>query len=199
MDWPPSFPPVLSSGDVSVCPYRRADAAELFTALADERAWEHIPRAIPAGPAALDESIGARLTDGNRVTFAIRRGSQVVGLTSVLFDPADPAGAEVGGTQLDPAVWGSGVNLTVKRLLFEVLFGHGAQWIRLRTDERNHRSAAAISKLGAADLGLHPDHRVRRDGTVRRSRMFRLSAADWLASRPEPFSSDSPVARSPSS
>jgi N-acetyltransferase len=81
---------------------------------------------------------------------------------------------EVGGTQFDPDVWGTGVNGEVKRLLFEVIFRHGALWIQLRTDERNGRSAAAIRKLGACDLGVRQDHYVRRDGTRRRSRFFRL-------------------------
>ena len=95
-------------------------------------------------------------------------------MTSVLFDPADPGGCEVGGTQLGPAWWGTGVNTQCKRLLLGALFVRGAQWVQLRTDERNGRSAAAISKLGARDLGTHPDTRVRRDGTRRRSRIFRV-------------------------
>jgi N-acetyltransferase len=88
----------------------------------------------------------------------------------------------VGGTQLDPGVWGTGVNREVERLLFEVIFRHGAEWIQLRTDERNGRSAAAIRKLGAADLGVYQDHRVRRDGTRRRSRIFRLDRTRWPGS-----------------
>jgi RimJ/RimL family protein N-acetyltransferase len=180
MRWPVPFPAEMTSGAVSVRRYHPGDAESLFRALDDERAWEHIPRAIPADAASFGESIRSRVADGNRVTFTIRRDGRVVGTTSVLFDLGDPDGAEVGGTQLDPAVWGTGVDPAVKRLLFGVLFGHGAQWVQLRTDERNHRSAAAIGKLGPADLGLVPDHRVRRDGTVRRSRMFRLDAASWF-------------------
>jgi N-acetyltransferase len=174
MDWPVRFPAEMTAGTVSVRPYNPADAAELFESLEDERAWEHIPRAIPADAGSLDQSIRSRLADGSRVTFTVRQEGRVVGMTSVLFDPHDPAGAEVGGTQLDPGVWGTGVNTEIKRLLFGVIFRHGAEWIQLRTDERNGRSAAAIRKLGATDLGVHQDHRVRRDGTRRRSRIFRL-------------------------
>lgn len=49
--------------------------------------------------------------------------------------------------------------MEVKRLLLAALFQHGAQWVQLRTDERNGRSAAAIRKLGAADLGLRQEDR----------------------------------------
>lgn len=118
----------------------------------------------------------AKLGDGLRETFTIRLDHRVVGMTSVLFDPADPEGVEIGGTQLDPAVWGTGVNVRVKHLLFTTVFAQGARWIQLRTDERNGRSAVAIRKLGAHELGSYPDHRVRRDGTPRRSLIFRVEA-----------------------
>jgi RimJ/RimL family protein N-acetyltransferase len=164
----------MSAGTVTVSPYESADAGDLFAALADERAWEHIPRAIPASAESLDEMLVSDLAGGTRVIFTVRQGGRVVGKTSVTFDQDDPTGVEVGGTQFDPGVWGTGVNAEVKRLLFAVIFGHGAQWIQLRTDERNGRSAAAIRKLGARELGVRQDTYVRRDGTTRRSRFFRV-------------------------
>jgi RimJ/RimL family protein N-acetyltransferase len=174
MDWPVCFPAEMSAGTISVRSYDPADAAELLEPLADERVWEHMSRPAPADAAALDEIIRSRLADGNRATFTVRQGGHAVGITSVLFDPHDPAGAEVGGTLLGPGVWGTGVNTEVKRLLLAVIFRHGAQWVQLRTDERNGRSAAAIRKLGATDLGIRQEHLVRRDGTRRESRIFRL-------------------------
>jgi len=165
MGWPVRFPAEMSAGTISVRSYDPADAAELVESLADKRVWEHMSRAIPADAAALD---------GYRATFTARQDGRVVGITSVLFDPHDPAGAEVGGTLLDPGVWGTGVNTEVKQLLLAVIFRHGAQWVQLRTDERNGRSAAAMRKLGATDLGIRQEHLVRRDGTCRQSRMFRL-------------------------
>ncbi|MDT4912884.1 MAG: N-acetyltransferase [Pseudonocardiales bacterium] len=174
MDWPVRFPAEMSAGTISVRSYDPADAAELFEALADERVWEHMSRTIPADAAALDELIRSKLADGYWTTFTVRQDGHVVGITSVLFDPHDAAGAEVGGTLLDPGVWGTGVNTEVKRLLLAMIFRHGAQWVQLRTDERNGRSAAAIRKLGATDLGIRQEHLVRRDGTRRRSRIFRI-------------------------
>ncbi len=129
-------------------------------------------------PPHLDEVIGARLADGYWTTFTVRQDGHVVGITSVLFDPAKPAGAEVGGTLLDPAVWGTGLNTEVKRLLCAVLLRHGAQWVQLRTDERNAPSVAAIRKIGSTERGIRPEHLVRRDGTRRRSRIFRIAPAE---------------------
>lgn len=71
-------------------------------------------------------------------------------------------------------MWATGVNTEVKRLLLAVIFRQGAQWVQLRTDERNGRSAAAIRKLGATDLGIRQEHLVRRDGTRPANRIFRL-------------------------
>jgi RimJ/RimL family protein N-acetyltransferase len=174
MEWPVRFPAEMSAGTVSVRSYDPADAAELFESLADERVWQFMSRAVPADAGVLDEIIRSRLADGYRATFTVRQGGHAVGITSVLFDPHDPAGAEVGGTLLDPGVWGSGVNSEVKRLLLAVIFRHGAQWVQLRTDERNGRSAAAIRKLGAIDLGIRQENLARRDGTRRSSRIFRV-------------------------
>jgi RimJ/RimL family protein N-acetyltransferase len=152
----------------------------LVKSLADERVWEHMSRAAPRDAATLDQVIRSRL-DGYRATFTVRQDSRAVGITSVLFDPRDPAGAEIGGTLLGPGVWGTGVNTAVKQLLLAVIFRHGAQWVQLRTDERNGRSAAAIRKLGPTDLGIREEAHMRRDGTRRRSRIFRLDRSCWPA------------------
>jgi RimJ/RimL family protein N-acetyltransferase len=174
VEWPLELPDELSAGDISVRRYRKADAGGLFAALADDRVWEHIPRAVPVTPGDLDAVIQSNLSSGNRMTFTISNHGTIVGTTSIIFNLADPDGVEIGATQLSTAVWGSGLNGVVKRLLIAPAFEQGAAWIQFRTDERNTRSAAAILKLGADDLGVRQDTLVRRDGSVRRSWFFRL-------------------------
>ncbi|WP_405166424.1 GNAT family N-acetyltransferase [Nocardia sp. NBC_01499] len=175
MIWPMRIPvDRLDDGGVSLRLYSSADARQLFDALQDERAWEHIPRRVPRDFGELDTDVRAALADGRRLTFTVRSAATVVGRTSVIWEPSAPDGVEIGGTQFGPAVWGAGVNTRAKDMLIREVFDQGAAWIRFRTDERNDRSAAAIRKLGAVDLGVHQDIRVRRDGTVRRSRFFRL-------------------------
>jgi RimJ/RimL family protein N-acetyltransferase len=174
MEWPVRFPAEMSAGSTSVRAYDPADAVELFESLTDERVWKHMSRPAPANAAELDEVIRSGLAGGDRSTLTVRQQGRAVGITSVAFDPDHPAGAEVGGTLLNPRVWGAGVNTEVKRLLLEVIFRHGAEWVQLRTDERNGRSAAAIQKLGATELDMREEHLVRQDGTTRRSRIFRI-------------------------
>ncbi|MGW4352224.1 GNAT family N-acetyltransferase [Nocardia sp. NPDC004582] len=175
MIWPIRIPvDRLDDGGVSLRSYTSADAETLFDAIHDERAWEHIPRRVPRDSGELDADVLAALADGHRLTFTVRSAATVVGRTSVIWEPSSPDGVEIGGTQFDPAVWGTGVNTRAKNMLIQEIFVQGAAWIQFRTDERNDRSAAAIRKLGAMDLGVHQDVHVRRDGTVRRSRFFRL-------------------------
>ena len=108
--WPIPFPTEMSSGTISMHAYDPADAVELFEALADERVWKHMSRHVPADAATLDEVIRAKLADEYWTTFAVRRRGRAVGISSVVFDPDHPDGAEVGGTLLDPGVWGTGAN-----------------------------------------------------------------------------------------
>jgi RimJ/RimL family protein N-acetyltransferase len=164
----------LDDGELSLREYCSADAEGLFTALRDSRAWEHIPRQIPSDSDEFDAMMQRPLGDRERLAFTVRRDAVTVGTTSIIYDPTQPDGVEVGATQFDPAVWGTGVNTRIKRILLREIFDQGAAWIALRTDERNARSAAAIRKLGATDLGVRQDNLTRRDGTLRRSRFFRL-------------------------
>jgi RimJ/RimL family protein N-acetyltransferase len=174
MKWPIRLPSDLSDGDLSLRQYRSEDAAELFCALQDERAWTHIPREVPVDATALDSGIHAKLADRQRLVLTARLAGLVVGTTSVLYDLSAPDGAEIGGTQFNPTVWGSGVNTRSKQLLLRELFRQGALSVQFRTDERNLRSAAAIRKLGATEIGVREHDLQRRDGTWRRSVIFRL-------------------------
>ncbi|WP_446222003.1 GNAT family N-acetyltransferase [Nocardia sp. IBHARD005] len=175
VNWPLSIPADrLVDGEMSLRRYESADATGLFAAIGDERVWEHIPRLIPRDAGELDATMGPGLGAAQRLAFTVFRDSAIVGTTSIFFEPATPDGVEIGATLFAPSVWGTGINARVKSMLVRELFEMGAQWISLRTDERNSRSAAAIRKLGALDLGVRQDTVVRRDGSLRRSRFFRL-------------------------
>ncbi len=149
-----------------------ADA--LFAALDHEQVWAHIPGPRPAMPAELVAGLSGDAA--TRQVLVIRVDGEVVGTSSYFHDPTDSHGVEIGATLYTPDVWGSGVNTVVKDAMLSAAFDAGAQWVQLRTDERNVRSAAAILKLAGAverSLQLEPD-KIRKDGTVRTSRMFRI-------------------------
>ena len=92
--------------------------------------------------------------------------------------PADRV--EIGYTWYAQRVQRSAVNTTAKLLLlthaFETL---GAKLVGWRTDNFNHASQRAIERLGARRDGVIRHHALRRDGTVRDTVMYSLTAGEW--------------------
>ncbi|MEO8816291.1 MAG: GNAT family N-acetyltransferase [Mycobacterium sp.] len=158
---------------ITIAGYRPADLADLFAAVDHDEVWTHIPGARPSTP---DELVARLTAVPLQQPLVIRHDSEVVGTSSFFLDPSNPLGVEVGMTLLAPQVWSSGLNTTVKQVMLSAAFGAGAEWVQLRTDERNHRSAAAILKLrGVIEIQPRVESQwIRRDGTVRTSRMFRV-------------------------
>jgi N-acetyltransferase len=78
----------------------------------------------------------------------------------------------------------SDLNTRCKRLLmthaFETL---QAQLVGWRTDILNLASQAAIERLGAKKDGVLRHHMARRDGTVRDTVMYSMTAAEWPMAR----------------
>ena len=72
------------------------------------------------------------------------------------------------------------VNSTCKLLLlthaFETL---GCKVVGLRTDNFNFASQRAIERLGAKRDGVLRHHALRRDGTVRDTWMYSITAGEW--------------------
>ncbi|MBX3067917.1 MAG: GNAT family N-acetyltransferase [Cryobacterium sp.] len=173
------LPVFLEAGEIRLDEFRQVDAHKLFIALDDKEVWEHIPRSIPTSPQDLSSALLALVATGNRRTFVIRKSNEVVGMTSVIKVLDDTEALEIGATQLSKVVWGTGLNLIVKQLLIGAIFIAGTSTVKFRTDERNERSAAALRKLGAKELGTFQDSLVRRDGSSRKSIHFSTDAAIW--------------------
>lgn len=84
------------------------------------------------------------------------------------------------GSWYTPAVWGTGVNTEAKHLLLEHAFETlKAVRVEFETDVMNERSRAALAGLGIAQEGVLRAHRIRRDGTLRDTVLFAVTAADW--------------------
>jgi RimJ/RimL family protein N-acetyltransferase len=87
---------------------------------------------------------------------------------------------EIGYTWYGKSWQRSHVNTHCKLLLmthaFETL---GAQLVGWRTDNYNFASQKAIERLGARKDGVLRHHAPRRDGTVRDTVMYSLTAGEW--------------------
>ena len=120
--------------------------------------------------------------DGSMLPFVVRENAsgRVVGCTRFhdIVTPVDRV--EIGYTWYAKRVQRSAVNTEAKLLLlghaFEAL---GCQVVGLRTDHMNFASQRAIERLGARKDGVIRHHALRRDGTVRDTVMYSITATEW--------------------
>ena len=87
---------------------------------------------------------------------------------------------EIGFTFLSASAQRTHVNTEAKYLMLQHAFETwGCNRVELLTDERNQRSRQAIHRIGAKEEGLLRAHMVMRDGFVRNSVIYSITAAEW--------------------
>lgn len=119
---------------------------------------------------------------GNRLAYAIviTATGQIIGTSS--YHDIVPAlkRVEIGWTWYAKTWQKTHVNACCKLLLmthaFETLDCKVVGW---RTDNFNYASQAAIEKLGARKDGVLRGHAFRRDGTIRDTVMYSMTAGEW--------------------
>lgn len=162
---------------------RHFDAA-LAAALSDPSIWTHIPyRVSERADVERLFGIAERLHAAESgIVFATCTGPErrLVGSTSIrLVDPDTPT-VEIGSTWIVPEWQRTRVNTEAKLMqlshCFEAL---GVSRVELKTDARNHRSQAAMRRIGATEEGTFRRHMRRQDGTLRDSVFFSIIADEW--------------------
>jgi N-acetyltransferase len=177
--WPISPSTVLERNGIELRLATPADALELFTALDDDDCWAHV-RGRPES----EDDVVQTIIDATRMgrwMWVVRKDGAVVGTTSYLdVVPADER-LEIGFTVYRPQDWATDVNPTCKLLLMEWAFTHGFGRVQFKTDIRNERSQAAISRLGATREGVLRRYQRRQDSTMRDTVMFSVLREEWPA------------------
>ena len=177
-------PVTLERGPVRLVPLGLEHEAGLAEAAADGELWNLRITSVPE-PGATRAYIEAALrmrAEGHRFAFAVldATSGRVIGSSS--YHDIVPAvqRLEIGYTWYGASHQRSAVNTTAKWLLmhhaFETL---GAQLVGWRTDNYNFASQRAIERLGARKDGVLRHHALRRDGTVRDTVMYSLTAGEW--------------------
>lgn len=120
-----------------------------------------------------------------RMSYAIRRlaDKRVVGMSSYYTALVDQGGVEIGTTFLHPDVRGGVVNPETKLLMLGHAFNSGVVRVQFRVDTRNHRSQAAVAKLGALREGVLRRDRLTWTGYVRDTVYFSILDDEWPAVR----------------
>ena len=131
------------------------------------------------GPDGFDDSIALyRSTSRNR-TFVLFEGDELAGMSSFLGIDESRGVLEIGGTYSRPEFRGTGFNRRVKDMMLRRAFDCGFRRVEFRVDERNERSQAAMTKLGAAREGVMRADRITWTGHVRDTVLFSILKDEW--------------------
>ncbi len=180
----PVLPVELAAGPVRLVPLTVTHVPGLQAAAADGELWNLRFTSVPAPDETLayvDTALAGQAA-GHRLPFAVldARSGEVLGSTSYHDIVPAIARLEIGYTWYARRVQRSAVNTTAKLLLlthgFEMM---GAQLVGWRTDIFNHASQRAIERLGARCDGVIRHHAMLREGTVRDTVLYSLTAGEW--------------------
>ncbi|MFY7975662.1 MAG: GNAT family N-acetyltransferase [Rubrivivax sp.] len=177
-------PVVLERGPVRLVPLAREHEAGLAAAAADGELWNLRVTSVPdpGREGAYIESALQGRAEGHRFAFAVLDAGtgDVIGSSS--YHDIVPAveRLEIGYTWYAARWQRSAVNTTAKWLLLGHAFDTlGARLVGFRTDNFNFASQRAIERLGAKKDGVLRHHGLRRDGTVRDTVMYSITAGEW--------------------
>ncbi len=121
----------------------------------------------------------AQAANGSWIPFAVLAQDRCVGMTSYIGPDRANATVEIGGTYYHPDHRGGAVNPATKRLMLGAAFEAGARRVQFNVDAINHRSCAAVRKLGAVQEGILRQNRVVWTGRIRDTVVFSVLAAEW--------------------
>jgi RimJ/RimL family protein N-acetyltransferase len=177
-------PVTLDGGTVRLIPMTRDHAPALEQAAADGELWKLRVTSVP-DPGTAAAYIDAALkgyAEGHMCPFVVQDTATGTILGSTRYHDIVPAveRLEIGYTWYRKSVQRSHVNTTCKLLLMQHAFETlGAKLVGWRTDNYNFASQKAIERLGARKDGVLRHHALRRDGTVRDTVMYSLTAGEW--------------------
>jgi N-acetyltransferase len=181
-------PVTLADRSIRLEPLALAHEAGLREAAADGELWNIRVTFVPEPENTkkyIEDALKMR-EEGNRFAFAVIEESTGRVLGSSSYHDILPAvkRVEIGYTWYAQSMQRSHVNSTCKLLLmahaFETLQCKTVGW---RTDNFNFRSQAAIERLGARKDGIIRGHALRRDGTIRDTVMYSMTAGEWPEAR----------------
>jgi RimJ/RimL family protein N-acetyltransferase len=174
----------LSSSVITLRPLTLDDEAGLIAAATDGELWRLRVTSVPE-PKNTRQYIETALQawrDGHRLAFAVTDSAsgKVLGCTS--YHDILPAvqRLEIGFTWYAASVQRTHVNTSCKLMMLTHAFESlGAKVVGWRTDNFNFASQRAIERLGARLDGVIRGHALRRDGTVRDTVMYSMTAGEW--------------------
>ena len=181
-------PVTLAANGVSLEPMLAGHEDALEAAARDGELWRLRVTSVPepGGCAAYIAAALAGQAAGSMLPFVVRDMStgSIIGSTRYHDIVASIDRLEIGYTWYAQSWQRTHVNTACKLMLctyaFEAL---GAKLVGWRTDNLNFVSQRAIERLGAKKDGVLRHHMARRDGTVRDTVMYSMTADEWPESK----------------
>lgn len=177
-------PLTLEFNGVRLEPMTSGHAANLALAAADGALWNlritSVPK--PGEVAAYVANALAMRDAGTRFPFVVRElsGGKVIGSTSYHDIMTEIDRVEIGYTWYAQSWQRTHVNTSCKLMLLRHAFDTlGCKVAGFRTDNFNLASQRAIERLGAKRDGVIRHHALRRDGTVRDTVIYSITAGEW--------------------
>lgn len=184
----PVQPVILRDHGVRLEPLALAHEEGLRAAAADGELWKIRVTSVPEpeNTRAYIETALKMREEGHRCAFAVidDASGRVLGSTS--YHDIVPAvrRLEIGWTWYAQSVQRSHVNTTCKLLMMGHAFDTlGCRVVGWRTDIFNFASQRAIERLGARKDGVIRGNALRRDGTIRDTVMYSMTAGEWPEAR----------------
>lgn len=180
----PITPVTLSDDRIRLEPLGMEHEEGLAAAAADGELWHLRVTTVP-GPGSAGAYIDAALaaqSAGYRLPFAVIdvASGRVLGTSSYHDIVPTIDRLEIGYTWYAGSAQRTHVNTRAKLLLMSHAFDTlGARLVGFRTDCLNFASQRAIERLGAKRDGVLRHHMMRRDGTVRDTVMYSVTAGEW--------------------
>ena len=176
-------PVILRDSAVTLEPLSRDHVEGLQRAVVDGELWRlwytSAPR--PEATAAYVETALAAQAGGSALPFVVRdRDGEIVGTTRYYDMTPTHRRLSIGYTWYAARVQRSALNTQAKQLLLGHAFEQGqAIAVEFQTHWMNHRSRAAIARLGAKQDGVLRNHMVMADGSYRDTVVFSIIDSEW--------------------
>ena len=159
-------------------PFAEHHRDALRSACADDRdIWQVY--ANDFGPAGFDTSIDLYVSNPRNRTFVLFDGDELAGMSSFLGLDEGRQVVEIGGTYYRPPLRSTGLNRRIKDMMLARAFNAGIRRVEFRVDDRNKRSQAAMTKLGAVREGVMRADRITWTGHVRDTVLFAILRDEW--------------------
>ncbi|MGZ6000053.1 MAG: GNAT family N-acetyltransferase [Rhizomicrobium sp.] len=173
----------LTGRFISLEPLEQRHIPALAEAGRDSSIWTYMPHDVTNGVGAMLEGIASENASGRMISYAVRRllDGALVGSTSYLNIVPEHARVEIGATWYAPEAQATAVNPEAKYLLFGRAFSAHYNRVELKTDSKNARSRAAMTKMGAKEEGTLRGHMWVPQGYFRDTVYFSILASEWPA------------------